>query len=113
MLRCEGCLSFELGELVKVLGGLNGRLQEGALFVAAEGESLQNLVEANLVFLVHFQQELAELEFEVVGLAEVVVAALLVGLEELLGQIAGFESFVDGLGAEAARAHCCRNAAAS
>ena len=43
---------FELPELVKVFGGLHGSFEEGALFVPAQGESLQDLVEPDLFLLV-------------------------------------------------------------
>lgn len=77
-------LPFEFCELVEILCCLNRCLEEGGLLVTAEGETLQHLIEPNLIFLVHFQQELAELVLEVMSLAEVVVTALFVSLEELL-----------------------------
>ena len=44
--------------------------------------------------------------------SKVIVAAFLVRLEEFLAQVATFKSFMDGLGAETACAHCGCYAAA-
>ena len=81
-------------------------MQEGALFAAVFREVLENLVEFCLFVLVHVEEESAELVFKVVHASKVIVAAFFVRLEEFLAQVAAFESFVDGLGAEAAGAHC-------
>lgn len=81
-------------------------MQEGALFAAVLCEILEDFVEFRLFALVHVEQESAELVFKVVHASEVIVAALFVRLEEFLAQVAAFEAFVDGLGAEAAGAHC-------
>ena len=81
-------------------------MQEGALFAAVLREVLEHFVEFGLVGLVDVEQEPAELVLKVVHASEVIVAALFVGLEELLAQVAAFEAFVDGLGAEATGAHC-------
>lgn len=80
-------------------------MQEGALFAAVLCEILEDFVEFRLFALVHVEQESAELVFKVVHASEVIVAALFVRLEEFLAQVAAFEAFVDGLGAEATGAH--------
>ena len=69
---------LELPEFIEILCCLNGRLQEGALLVSAQGESLQHLVEPDLVFTIQREQEPAELVFKVVHLAKVAVAAVFV-----------------------------------
>ena len=80
-------------------------MQEGALFAAVLCEILEDFVEFRLFALVHVEQESAELVFKVVHASEVIVAAFFVRLEEFLAQVAAFEAFVDGLGAEATGAH--------
>ena len=89
---------------------MNGRLQEGALLVSAQGESLQHLVKSDLVFAVQSEQEPTELVFEVVHLAEVAVAAFFVLLQEIAAETSGFaggclEALVDVFRAESARPH--------
>lgn len=101
---------LELPELVKVFCGLDGRLEEGALLVPAQGEPLQYLVQANLVFAVDGEQEPAELVLEIVRLAEVLVAALFVLLEEVAAEcrsLAGGcpEAHIHVVGAESAGPH--------
>ena len=86
-------------------------MQEGALFAAVFREVLENLVEFCLFVLVHVEEESAELVFKVVHASKVIVAALLVRLEEFFAQVAAFESFVDGLGTEASGSHGGRYAA--
>lgn len=81
LLASRLCLALELCELVQVLCGLNRGLEEGTLLATAEGETLENLVEANLGWLVDGQKELAELALEVVCTAEELVDAVLVGLQ--------------------------------
>ena len=68
-------------------------------------EVLENVVEFRLLGLVQLMQEPAELAFKVMPTPKVIVAALFVRLEEFLAQVAAFEAFVNGLGAETASAH--------
>lgn len=68
-------------------------------------EVLENAVEFRLFGFVDVVQESAELAFKVMPTSKVIVAALFVRLEEFLAQVAAFEAFVDGLGAETASAH--------
>lgn len=80
-------------------------MQEGSLFAAVFREVLENFVEFYLFVPVHVEEEPAELVFKVVHASKVIVAAFFVRLEEFFAQVAAFESFVDGLGAEASGAH--------
>ena len=86
-------------------------MEEGAFFAAVFREVLENFVEFCLLVLVDVEQEPAEFVLKVVHASKVIVAALFVGLEESFAQVAAFESFVDGLGAESASSHCRCNAA--
>lgn len=99
-------LLLELPEFVQHFRGGERGLQEGSLFAAVLREVLEDLVEFRLVVLVDVEQESAELIFKVVHASKVIVTTLFVCLEELFAQVTAFESFVDGLGAEAAGAHC-------
>ena len=99
-------LLLELPELVEHFCGGDWRLQECSFFAAVLREVLEDLVELRLVVLVDVEQESAELVFKVVHASKVIVTTLFVCLEELFAQVTAFESFVDGLGAEAAGAHC-------
>ena len=75
-------------------------------------EVLENVVEFRLFGLVDEMEESAELAFKVMPTSKVIVAALFVKLEEFLAQVAVFESFVNGLGAETTCTHGRRDAAA-
>ena len=74
-------------------------------------EVLENAVEFRLFGFVDVVQEPAELAFKVMPTSKVIVAALFVRLEEFLAQVAAFEAFVNGLGAETASAHGRGNSA--
>ena len=105
-------LLLELPEFVQHFRGGDRGLQEGSLFAAVLREVLEDFVEFRLVVFVDVQQESAELVFKVVHASKVIVAAFLVRLEKFLAQVAAFKSFMDGLGAETACAHCGCYAAA-
>ena len=68
-------------------------------------EVLENVVEFRLLGLVQLMQEPAEFAFKIVPTSKVIVAALFVKLEEFLAQVAAFETFVNGLGAEPSGTH--------
>ena len=66
---------------------------------------MENVVELRLFGLVDVMEESAELAFKIMPTSKVIVAALFVKLEEFLAQVAAFETFVNGLGAEPSGTH--------
>ena len=72
---------------------------------------MQYAVKPDLFFTTDVQQELAELEFKIVGTSELEVALVLVGLEEGLGKVPAFQALVHGIGTIPSGPHGRRDAA--